>query len=380
MKNLSLLLLLSIIIISCSSPLDKAYKQDTLEEDIVALKESISEEELNTLAEYIALKTLSGDDMLGKNYNDLLNEAKNMQEEIRIQEEEEKKLVKKQHELDSIRIIEEYQVLSKRDNPQVIDFLERFYSPFDSLYNLSTFKYLIHPNATYSEDRMKLSKEEDRDFMRYLGVKSIEKTSQSIEVLVYVAYHLYETGSFYNIERLKLVDVGNNLKMKEWNDIGLYKMTISQYDGLENYNEIDVYNRIKSDFYLKNNQGDTLFRSWYENDKISSESRYNSKKLNGLCKKWYENGDLWYEYNFSNGKLDGLFKKWYPNGELCIKTNYKNGKMHGLQKQWYSNGQLKIEYNYIDDKKHGLQKYWKENGEIGGELIYKNGEYITHVN
>jgi antitoxin component YwqK of YwqJK toxin-antitoxin module len=66
--------------------------------------------------------------------------------------------------------------------------------------------------------------------------------------------------------------------------------------------------------------------------------------------------------------------------KILIKTNYKNGKMHGLQKQWYSNGQLKIEYNYIDDKKHGLQKYWKENGEIGGELIYKNGEYITHVN
>ena len=91
MKNLSLLLLLSIIIISCSSPLDKAYKQDTLEEDIVALKESISEEELNTLAGYIALKTFSGDDMLGKTYNDLLNEAKKMQEELRIQEEEDAK-------------------------------------------------------------------------------------------------------------------------------------------------------------------------------------------------------------------------------------------------------------------------------------------------
>jgi len=91
MKNLSLLLLLSIIIISCSSPLDKAYKQDTLEEDIVALKESISEEELNTLAGYIALKTFSGDDMLGKTYNDLLNEAKKMKEELRIQEEEDAK-------------------------------------------------------------------------------------------------------------------------------------------------------------------------------------------------------------------------------------------------------------------------------------------------
>ena len=91
-KSLSLTLLsLSIIIISCSSPLDRAYKQDTLEEDIVTIKESISEEELNTLAGYIALKTFAGDDMLGKTYNDLLNEAKKLQEEIRMQEEEDAK-------------------------------------------------------------------------------------------------------------------------------------------------------------------------------------------------------------------------------------------------------------------------------------------------
>lgn len=80
MKNISFLLLLSIIIISCSrSPLDKVYKHDTLEEDIVALKESISEEELNTLEGYIALKSsFDKDELLGKTYNDLLNEAKKM--------------------------------------------------------------------------------------------------------------------------------------------------------------------------------------------------------------------------------------------------------------------------------------------------------------
>ena len=95
MKNISLLVILSIIIISCSSPLDKAYKQDTLEEDIVVLKKSISEEELKTLAGYIALKSFSGDDMLGKTYNDLLEEAKKLQEELRLQEEEQKILAEK---------------------------------------------------------------------------------------------------------------------------------------------------------------------------------------------------------------------------------------------------------------------------------------------
>ena len=124
MKNLSLLLLLSVIIISCSSPLDKAYKQDTLEEDIVALKESISEGELTTLAGYIALKTFSGDDMLGKTYNDLLNEATKMQEDLKLQQEEEKKLAEKAR-------IEEAEKIKRLGDALTVSFFDKGFSEYN---------------------------------------------------------------------------------------------------------------------------------------------------------------------------------------------------------------------------------------------------------
>ena len=61
MKNQILLFVIAIFVVSCSSPLDKPYKKDNLEEDVIELKKSLSEDELEMLAGYIALKSL-GDD------------------------------------------------------------------------------------------------------------------------------------------------------------------------------------------------------------------------------------------------------------------------------------------------------------------------------
>lgn len=95
MKNQILLFALIIAIASCSSPLDKPYKKDSLEEDAIELKKTLSEDELGMLAGYIAIKSLGNDKMLGKTYGDLLGEAKKLREEMRLKEEEEKELAGK---------------------------------------------------------------------------------------------------------------------------------------------------------------------------------------------------------------------------------------------------------------------------------------------
>ena len=48
----------------------------SLEKDLSAIKDEISEKELSKLIEYINLNTALGVNMLGKNYDDLLNEIK----------------------------------------------------------------------------------------------------------------------------------------------------------------------------------------------------------------------------------------------------------------------------------------------------------------
>jgi hypothetical protein len=95
MKNKILLFVFAILLVSCSSPLDKPFKKDNLEEDIIELKKSLSEDELQMLAGFIALKSLGDDKMLGKTYGDLLDEAKKLREELKKQEEEEKILAEK---------------------------------------------------------------------------------------------------------------------------------------------------------------------------------------------------------------------------------------------------------------------------------------------
>ncbi len=87
--------IVTLLIFSCSNPLDKPYKSGSIEEDIIKLKESLTEEELEMLGGYIALSTMRDDKMFGKTYGDLLKEAKKLKEELRLQEEEEKKLAEK---------------------------------------------------------------------------------------------------------------------------------------------------------------------------------------------------------------------------------------------------------------------------------------------
>ena len=99
-----LLFSLLIICCSCSSPLDKAYKESEVEEDMIALKDAVSEEELGMIVGYIALQSLQGESMLGKTYGDLLNEAKEMRAENERKEAEEEELARKAKQEEAERI------------------------------------------------------------------------------------------------------------------------------------------------------------------------------------------------------------------------------------------------------------------------------------
>ena len=91
----SLIIIIGIVAFSCSSPLDKPYNKESIEDDMIAIKKSVSEEDLATLAGYITLSSLGGKEILGKTYRDILNDAKEVQRELKKQEEERKRLAEK---------------------------------------------------------------------------------------------------------------------------------------------------------------------------------------------------------------------------------------------------------------------------------------------
>jgi hypothetical protein len=100
MKNMLLLSLVAISV-SCSSPLDKAYKKETFVDDMVLIKKQVSDEDFALLTAYWGALSIgqifdsTSNSTLGKTYGDLLKEAKDWKDQREKQELEEKLLAEK---------------------------------------------------------------------------------------------------------------------------------------------------------------------------------------------------------------------------------------------------------------------------------------------
>lgn len=112
MKSLLYILCLGVICLSCSSPLDRPYKEDTLQEDLVEIKKSISENEKEALTAYLMLQSLTDQQMLGKTYRDLMEEAIAFRDEQEARMEEEKRLAAKAKAEEAARIRRLHQALT----------------------------------------------------------------------------------------------------------------------------------------------------------------------------------------------------------------------------------------------------------------------------
>jgi len=99
MKKITLISVVYLLLLSCSSPLNKKYNEETLSEDAKEIKEKgkLSEEDAQIMAGWIVRAKLSGDKLENKTYGEILTEAKDynkeqelLAEKVRIEEEEKK--------------------------------------------------------------------------------------------------------------------------------------------------------------------------------------------------------------------------------------------------------------------------------------------------
>jgi hypothetical protein len=93
MKRSLLFLIFITVLASCSGPLDKKYNEETLAEDGKEIKESgkLSEDDTKLMAGWIVKAKLKGENLEGKTYADILNEAKDYKKEQSILAEKVKK-------------------------------------------------------------------------------------------------------------------------------------------------------------------------------------------------------------------------------------------------------------------------------------------------
>ena len=93
---------------------------------------------------------------------------------------------------------------------------------------------------------------------------------------------------------------------------------------------------------MKNNSNVKLDDSTYSS---TSDSAIN---VADIWKEYYENGQVKSETPLVNGDAHGISKSYYENGEPLADMPYVNGKIHGISKEYYKSGQLRKETPYID--------------------------------
>ncbi|REE25722.1 hypothetical protein DFQ09_102313 [Winogradskyella pacifica] len=83
MKKTLLIVLVTILSFSCSTPLDKKYSEETFETDIKEIKESkkLSDEDALIMAGWIMRSKFKGENLEDKTYNEIIKEAKDYRKE-----------------------------------------------------------------------------------------------------------------------------------------------------------------------------------------------------------------------------------------------------------------------------------------------------------
>lgn len=92
---------------------------------------------------------------------------------------------------------------------------------------------------------------------------------------------------------------------------------------------------------------------------------------NGEYVRYYKSGVAEVKGTMKNGKREGLWKSWYEDGSLWSETNFANGKKNGRTISWYDNEKKRYEGFYIDDKESSTWTFWDEQGNIQATKEYK---------
>ena len=109
-----------------------------------------------------------------------------------------------------------------------------------------------------------------------------------------------------------------------------------------------------------------IIQSYFPSGNIEYEAKYLNGKLDGYSRTWFENGKISSESKYSYGQPHGKWKKFHPDGSIMYEVHYEYGKKNGFEKWFYNNGQIKSEQNFVHGQIDGGITRW----QLDGTLIY----------
>lgn len=168
---------------------------------------------------------------------------------------------------------------------------------------------------------------------------------------------------------------------------------------------IEHYDNSWSIAYFENGVVMGWFRTFFENNKLKSETFFNNGVKDGKTKEFYQNGILKLEEEYSNNLLNGQRVEYEFNGRPLRVITYKDNVKHGIERIYNAQGRpvKQLEYfnnillpyyktyhydnngdfshiaSYESDKESGSWLYYNKKGELEKEVIYENGKQLEIV-
>lgn len=111
-----------------------------------------------------------------------------------------------------------------------------------------------------------------------------------------------------------------------------------------------------------------VWREFYGNGKMKSETVFKNNKKQGLEISWYNNnGCIKQETYYNNGQLDGPVTYYSRNCKKELTENFKSGVKEGLELAYHTNGRIKAEGNFKKGNLNGVYKVYEKNGKFSFE-------------
>jgi hypothetical protein len=106
-------------------------------------------------------------------------------------------------------------------------------------------------------------------------------------------------------------------------------------------------------------------KEFYSNGKLKTEATYiNDSVLDGLYKMYFINGNVESESTYKHGKKEGVTKDYYPSGKLMSTTEFHDGKAEGNGIWYYENGVIESKYLWIKGLSFGDGFYFRKDGTL----------------
>ena len=129
---------------------------------------------------------------------------------------------------------------------------------------------------------------------------------------------------------------------------------------------------IHSNNFEKGN-GKIIYKHY--NGKISSEGNYQHYMLNGAYNYYFFDGSLYTTSFYKNDERDSIYRSYYWGGVLNSEGTYKAGSKEGKWKYYFPNGKIMAEEYYLNGELQGVNKTYYIDGSLARTVSYKDNEF-----